>query len=127
VRPTAKRLVEEAGRAIEIGRRELGAGDIEVGADRACVAMLRLASACLEVDGLTPAAPAEVCVAYGQRFSRTSRLYSAYHRWLLDAMDLRKASTGELPTCIDPASSSAALERAELFRDAVVQFLDRNG
>jgi uncharacterized protein (UPF0332 family) len=127
VRVDARTLIDEAGKAIEVGRRELTAGDVEAGADRACAAMLRLASACLAVDGLAPADPGAICVAYGQRFSRTNRLYSAYHRWLLDAMDLRKLSTGDLPTRIDAAAAATAIERAELFRDAVVRFLDGSG
>jgi uncharacterized protein (UPF0332 family) len=126
VKSDARTLVDEARKALEVGRRELEAGDIEMGADRACVAMLRVASACLAVDGLAPADPGAICVEYGRRFSRTSRLYSAYHRWLLDAMDLRRAATGDLPTKVDAAAAETALERAELFRDAVIRFLDRN-
>jgi len=58
--------------------------------------MLRLANACLDLDGLSPGPTRAVCVAYGERFGRTGRLYSAYHRWLLDVADLRKASTREV-------------------------------
>jgi uncharacterized protein (UPF0332 family) len=126
VKSDARTLVDDARKALEVGRREFEAGDVEMGADRACVAMLRVASACLAVDGLAPTDPSAICVAYGQRFSRTSRLYSAYHRWLLDAMDLRKAVTGDLPTKVDAAAAETALERAELFRDAVLRFLERN-
>jgi uncharacterized protein (UPF0332 family) len=127
LRVDAATLIAEAAKAIEVGHRELDAGNVEVGADRACAAMLRLASACLSVDGLAPEDPGAICVAYGQRFSSTGRLYSAYHRWLLDAMDLRKASMGDLPARIDAAAAATAIERAELFRDAVVRFLDRSG
>ena len=125
MRADPRELVEEAAKTLEIGRRELEAGDVEVGADRACVAMLRLAAACLAVDGLSPIDPAAICVAYGQRFSGTSRLYSAYHRWLLDALDLRRAVAGDLPARIDAAAAATTLERAELFRDAVARFLER--
>jgi hypothetical protein len=127
VKVHAGTLIEEAGQAIDISRRELVAGDVAVGADRACAAMLRLASACLSMDGLAPTDPEAICVAYGRRFSRTNRLYSAYHRWLLDAMDLRKASRGDLPAWIDSAAVATTIERAELFRDAVVRFLDQSG
>jgi uncharacterized protein (UPF0332 family) len=127
VRVDAGTLIAEAAKAIEVGRRELEAGNVEAGADHACAAMLRTASACLSVDGLAPEDPGAVCVAYGQRFSRTGRLYSAYHRWLLDAMDLRKASTGDLPARIDASAAATAIERAGLFRDAVVLFVDRSG
>jgi hypothetical protein len=66
-------------------------------------------------------------VAYGERFGRTGRLYSAYHRWLLDVADLRKASTREVTGPIDRAAAATAVERAEIFRDAVCRFAERNG
>jgi len=126
MKPKAAQLLEYADKAIEAGRRGLDADDVETAADRACVAMLRLASAALTEDGLAPTSARGICVAYGQRFSGTGRLYSAYHRWLLDSVDLRKAVTGDLPTRIDRQAAATAGERAELFRDAVVRFLERN-
>ncbi|MGA3057217.1 MAG: DNA-binding protein [Candidatus Limnocylindrales bacterium] len=125
--PRAAQLLDGADRAIAAAQRELEANEIETAAERACVAMLHLAKACLDVDGLSPGPTQAVCVAYGERFGRTARLYSAYHRWLLDAVDLRKASTGELAGPIDRAAAATAVERAELFRDAVYRFVERNG
>jgi uncharacterized protein (UPF0332 family) len=104
----------------------LDAGDVETAAERACVAMLRLAKACLDVDGLAPGPTPAVCLAYGAQFGRSGRLYSAYHRWLLDAADLRKATGGDLNLPVDLESVASVVERAEIFRDAVVRFLERN-
>lgn len=125
--PRAARLLDGADRAIATAQLELEADDAETAAERACVAMLRLAKACLDVDGLSPGPTQAVCVAYGEHFGRTGRLYSAYHRWLLDAADLRKAATGELTGPIDRESAATAVERAEIFRDAVFRFVERNG
>jgi uncharacterized protein (UPF0332 family) len=116
-------LLDYATAAIEAGRRELGTGDAELAADRGCVAMLRVATAALVGEGLAPAAPEGIAVAYGQRFARTGRLYSAYHRWLLDAMDLRKAAAGDLPALVDVDSAAMLLDRAEIFHDAVARFI----
>ena len=121
----AAHLVEGAERAIVSAHRELDAGDSETASERACVAMLRLAKACLDVDGLAPGPTQAVCVEYGRRFGRSGRMYSAYHRWLLDSVDLRKASGGDLNLPIDIESVAAVLERTEIFRDAVVRFLER--
>jgi uncharacterized protein (UPF0332 family) len=125
--PRATQLLFGADQAIATARRELEAEDAETAAERACVAMLRLAKACLDVDGLSPGPAPAVCVAYGDRFARTGRLYSAYHRWLLDAADLRKAATGDLTRPIDRDTAATVVERAEIFRDAVVRFVERNG
>ena len=120
----AAQLVGGAERAIASARRELEAQDTEAASERACVAMLRLARACLDVDGLAPVPAQAVCVAFGRRFARSGRTYSAYHRWLLDAVDLRKASGADLG--IDADAVATVVERAEIFRDAVVRFLERN-
>jgi uncharacterized protein (UPF0332 family) len=121
----AAQLVEGAERAITSAQRELEAGDVETASERASVAMLRLAKACLDVDGLAPGPAAAVCIEYGRRFGRSGRMYSAYHRWLLDAADLRKAAGGDLSVPIDLESVAAVLERAEIFRDAVVRFVEK--
>jgi uncharacterized protein (UPF0332 family) len=127
VTPHASQPLVGTDRAIAAARRELEADDIETAAERACVAMLRSAKACLEVDGLSPGSTQAVCVAYGRRFGRSARLNSAYHRWLLDAADLRKASVGELAGPIDRDAAATAVERAEIFRDVVAGFMERNG
>jgi uncharacterized protein (UPF0332 family) len=126
MRERAGQLVEGAERAIVSAHRELDAGDVETAAERACVAMLRLAKACLDVDGLAPGPTQAVCLAYGAQFGRSGRLYSAYHRWLLDAADLRKATGGDLNLPVDLESVASVVERAEIFRDAVVRLLERN-
>jgi uncharacterized protein (UPF0332 family) len=88
--------------------------------------MLTLAQACLDADGLTPATPNAICIAYAQRFARTRRLYSAYHRWLLDSADLGRAASGQIVATIDSDSATTSVERAEIFRDAVERFLEKN-
>ena len=126
MRERAMQLVEGAERAIASAHREIEAHDPETACERVCVAMLRLAKACLDVDGLAPGPTQAVCIAYGRQFGRTGRIYSAYHRWLLDAADLRKASSSDLNVPIDLDTVAAVVERAEIFRDAVVRFLERN-
>jgi len=119
-------LMEGADHALSSAQRDLEAGDLNAAAERVCVAMLRLAKACLAVDGLTPGPSSAVCVAYGDRFARGGRMYSAYHRWLLDASDLRKAA-GMAAAAIDRGSVETAAERAEIFRDAVGRFVHKFG
>ena len=121
----AAQLVAGADRAIASAHREMEAPDPETAAERACVAMLRLAKACLDGDGVAPGPPQEVCIAYGRQFGQTDRMCSAYHRWLLDAADLRKASGSDLSLPIDLDSVARVVERAEIYRDAVVRFLGR--
>jgi len=124
--PRAAQLVEGADQAIATAQRGLERRDLEGASERACVAMLRLAKACLDVDGLSPGPAQAVCVAYGQNFGRTGRMYSAYFRWLLDATDLRKASSSDFAGRIDYDAAATVVERAEIFRDAVIRLLERS-
>ena len=105
--PRAAQLVEGADQALTTAQRGLETRDLEAAAERACVAMLRLAKACLDVDGLSPGPANAVCTEYGQHFGTGGRMYSAYFRWLLDA-------------------AATVVERAEIFRDAVTRLLQRS-
>jgi uncharacterized protein (UPF0332 family) len=125
--PRVAQLMDGADQAIAAAQRELASDQIDDAAERICVAMLRLAKACLAVDGLTPGPASAVCVAYGDRFARGGRMYSAYHRWLLDAADLRKAAGTTMAATIDRKAVDTAVERAEIFRDAVGRFVHKFG
>ena len=118
-------LVNGANKALASAQRDLDASDLENAAERACVAMLRLAKACLDVEGLSPGPAHAVCSAYGRHFVESGLMYSAYFRWLLDALDLRKAARSEIAARIDYDAAAAVVERAEIFRDATTRFVAR--
>jgi uncharacterized protein (UPF0332 family) len=124
--PRTAQLIDGADRALASAQRELEAGDLEATAERACVAMLRLARACLDVEGRSPGPATAVCSAYGQHFVETGRMYSAYFRWLLDAADLRKAAAGDIAAQIDYDAAATVVERTEIFRDATTRFVARS-
>lgn len=122
----ADQLIDGANQALASAQRELEAHDLETAAERACVAMLRLAKACLDVEGLTPGPAQAVCSEYGKHFVETGRMYSAYFRWLLDAADLRKAAGIDIAAPIDYDGAATVVERAEIFRDATTRFVSRS-
>jgi uncharacterized protein (UPF0332 family) len=125
--PRGAQLIEGANRALASAQRELEARDLDSAAERACVAMLRLAKACLDIEGLAPGPAQAVCSAYGRHFVQTGRMYSAYFRWLLDAADLRKAAASEIAAPIDYDAAATVVERAEIFRDATTRLVARSG
>lgn len=124
--PRTAQLIEGANRALTSAQRELEASDLETAAERACVAMLRLAKACLDVEGVAAGPAQAVCSAYGKHFVETGLMYSAYFRWLLDAADLRKASASDIAARIDYDAAATVVERAEIFRDATTRFVSRS-
>lgn len=120
-------LIDGANQALESAQSQLEAQDLEGAAERACVAMLRLAKACLEVDGFSAGPARSVCSEYGRHFSQTGRMYSAYFRWLLDAADLRRAAGSDFAAQIDYDAAATVVERAEIFRDATTRYVARSG
>jgi uncharacterized protein (UPF0332 family) len=124
--PRSAQLIDGANQALASAQRELDARDLEGAAERACVAMLRLAKACLDVDGVSPGPAKAVCSEYGRRFVQTGLMYSAYFRWLLDAADLRKAVGNDIAARIDYDAAATVVERAEIFRDATTRFVARS-
>jgi uncharacterized protein (UPF0332 family) len=124
--PRGAQLIEGANHALASAQSQLDAGNLETAAERACVAMIRLAKACLEIDGLTPGSAQAVCREYGEHFVQTGRMYSAYYRWLLDAADLRKAAGSGFAAAIDRDALTTVLERTETFRDATSRFVAHN-
>ena len=125
--PRTSQLIDGANQAIAAAQRDMEAGNLSAASERICVAMLRLAKACLAVDGLTPGPTSAVCVAYADKFARGGRMYSAYHRWLLDAADLRKAGGLAIAATVDRPAVETAAERAEIFRDAVTRLVQKFG
>jgi len=119
-------LIDGANQALASAQQQLEANELEAAAERACVAMLRLAKACLDVDGVSAGPAKAVCSQYGQRFVQTGLMYSAYFRWLLDATDLRKAAGSDFAAPIDYDAAATVVERAEIFRDATIRFVARS-
>jgi len=124
--PRSAQLIDGANRALASAQSQLEQQDLQTAAERACVAMLRLAKACLDIDGLAPGPAQTVCTEYGQHFVQTGRMYSAYYRWLLDAADLRKATATDFAADIDYDAVATVVERAEIFRDATARFVAHN-
>jgi uncharacterized protein (UPF0332 family) len=88
-------------------------------ASRAYYPMFYVASALLTDLGQSYSSHSAVISAFGREFAKTGRLDSKYHRWLIDAQDLRNIgdygvdSQGQVPK-----------EYAETACDWAVQFIE---
>ena len=60
-------------------------------ASRAYYAMFYIAEAFLEGEGMSFSSHAAVIGAFGREFARTGRLPAEFHRFLIDAQDLRNS------------------------------------
>jgi uncharacterized protein (UPF0332 family) len=86
-------------------------------ASRAYYAMFYVASALLANLGQSYSSHSAVISAFGREFAKTGRLDSKYHRWLIDAQDLR--NIGDYGV-----GSQVPKEYAETVCDWAVQFIN---
>ena len=89
MRPEAAKLLAKASRSLEAARDHLEKGDADFAASRAYYAMFYAAEALLVERGLQFKKHSGVHAAFGEHFAKTGVLDPRFHRWLLDAFDLR--------------------------------------
>jgi uncharacterized protein (UPF0332 family) len=87
--------------------------------------MLNAVLATLAADGVDVRRHSAVHAAFGARFAKTRRLDPRYHRWLLDAFDLRLLADYDPWWTLDAASIVGAVEQARELIDGIESFLLR--
>lgn len=116
-------LLNKAGRAIEAARVLLESTGPEFAAGRAYYAMFYVAEALLHELGQRFSKHSAVHAAFGEAFAKPALLDPKYHRWLLDAFDLRLQDDYEVAGMITEQLVQEMLEQARSFLDAARLFL----
>ena len=116
-------LLNKAGRAIEAARVLLESTGPEFAAGRAYYAMFYVAEALLHERGKRFSKHSAVHAAFGEAFAKPALLDPKYHRWLLDAFDLRLQDDYEVAGMITEHLVQEMLEQARSFLDAARLFL----
>jgi len=116
-------LLNKAGRAIEAARVLLESTGPEFAAGRAYYAMFYVAEAILHERGQRFSKHSAVHAAFGEAFAKPALLDPKYHRWLLDAFDLRLQDDYEVAGMITEQLVQEMLEQARSFLDAARLFL----
>ena len=91
-------------------------------ASRAYYAMFYAAEALLEGDGLSFSSHSGVISAFGRKFARTKRVPAKFHRYLIEAQNLRTTGDYGQFNAVDPAQASNIVEQSREFL-AMVQSL----
>ncbi|OGF25355.1 MAG: hypothetical protein A2V63_11105 [Candidatus Eisenbacteria bacterium RBG_19FT_COMBO_70_11] len=89
MKPESRRLLDKAARAIHAAETLLREGIADFAAGRAYYAMFYAAEALLFERGLQFRKHGAVHGAFGEHFIRSGLLDTRFHRWLLDAFDVR--------------------------------------
>lgn len=122
--PQQQALIQKAARSIQsaIGQNETGFP--EFAASRAYYAMFYLASAFLEGEGLAFSSHAAVIAAFGQQFARTGLVPVEFHRYLIDAQDIRNKADYNIEPNITQKDTAQLIARAEQFLEFAQQQID---
>lgn len=116
-------LLDKADRAIEAARALLDSVGPEFAAGRAYYAMFYVAEALLHERGQRFSKHSAVHAAFGNTFAKPALLDPRYHRWLLDAFDVRLQDDYEALGVVNEELVERMLEQARGFLDAARLFL----
>ena len=121
--PEVAELLQKASRNIAAAERLARDGDLEIAISRAYYALFYVARALLIAEGESYSKHSTVIAMYGARFARTRRLDPRFHRYLLDAFDMRRDADYLLGFAATPENASAVIQWAREFLDAATSFL----
>lgn len=117
------KLLAKAERAIQAAQTLLMAQDAEFAAGRAYYAMFYVAEALLYEAGFAFSKHSAVHAAFGREIAKPGRLDPKFHRWLLDAYDLRLQSDYGFEAVLSLDHVATTVDRARSFLAAAREML----
>ena len=92
-------------------------------ASRAYYTMFYVAEAFLLNEGLTFSSHAAVISAFGRDFARTGRVPVEFHRYLIDAQDLRNQGDYDIDSAITESEANELIGHAQQFLELAERLL----
>lgn len=108
-------LLQEARDSVSAAKLLLEGGYPGYAASRAYYAMFYVAEAFLEGEGMSFSKHSAVIAAFGQHFVRTGRVPVEFHRFLLEAQELRHAGDYGSRQAVTYEQARGQIARAEQF------------
>jgi len=124
MRDAALKRFVKAERSIAAARALLEHGDPDFSIARGYYALLYVAEALLVERGLRFRMHGGVHSAFGEHFAKTGLLDAKFHRWLIDAFDLRSTADYGLDVVLTADDAARTIERAEEFLKVARAFLE---
>ena len=110
-----RELLVKARDSVRAARVLLAEGFPDFAASRAYYAMFYVAEAFLEGDGLSFSKHSAVIAGFGQHFVRAARIPSEFHRYLIEALDVRHQGDYGLGQALTDALAGKQISRAVEF------------
>jgi uncharacterized protein (UPF0332 family) len=96
---------------------------LDFAASRAYYTMFYIAEAFLLNEGLTFSSHAAVISAFGRDFARTGRVPVEFHRYLIDAQDLRNQGDYDIDSAITESEANELIGHAQQFLELAERLL----
>jgi uncharacterized protein (UPF0332 family) len=114
-------LLLKARQSLAAARLLLNNGFPDYAASRAYYAMFYIAEAFLEGEGLSFSSHAAVIASFGREFARTNRVPTEFHRFLIEAQDLRNTGDYGQLNAVGENQAAEQLTRVEQFLELAEQ------
>lgn len=111
--PEQQKLLEKADRALQAAKVLNNQGFFDSAASRAYYVMFYIATAFLEKEQLSYSRHSAVIAAFGQKFARTGLVPVQFHRYLIDAQNIRLQADYNADIEITQTEASEIIYRAE--------------
>lgn len=108
-------LLLKARQSLSAARLLLENSYLDYAASRAYYSMFYIAEAFLAGEGMSFSSHAAVIGAFGREFARTDRVPAEFHRFLIDAQDLRNAADYGQLNAITVEQATEQITHAEQF------------
>ncbi|MCC5898296.1 MAG: HEPN domain-containing protein [Phormidium sp. GEM2.Bin31] len=92
-------------------------------ASRAYYTMFYVAEAFLEGEGLSFSKHSAVIAAFGREFAKPQRVFHEFHRFLIEAQELRTAGDYGQLNAVTTAQATEQIDRAERFLEVAIQVI----
>lgn len=125
MKDASRKLLEKSLRSIEAAEELIQSGKEEFAASRAYYAMFYVAEALLYEKDLRFKKHSAVHAAFGKHFTKTGKLDSKYHDWLLEAFEQRLTSDYEIEGSVSKKAVLETTQRAQEFLDQARQYLSQ--
>ncbi|KAF0215600.1 MAG: HEPN domain-containing [Geobacteraceae bacterium] len=108
-------LLLEARDSVAAAKLLLGGEYPGYAASRAYFAMFYVAESFLEGEGLSFSKHSAVIAAFGREFARTGRVPAEFHRYLMEAQELRHSGDYGARSAVNHEQATEQIKRAEQF------------
>lgn len=123
MKPEQIALLRKAGESLRAAELLATNELLDFAASRAYYTMFYIAEAFLLNEGLTFSSHAAVISAFGRDFARTGRVPVEFHRYLIDAQDLRNQGDYDIDSAITEAEANELIGHAQQFLELAERLL----